>query len=169
MRSNIFRFSLAVIAITAWLFVAPSYANDAGAPVEEAAEVEAAPAATAPAAEVTIGDSVKDAVGQGKSIKDSFMSGNKREGVAGAILLLIFLWRRFASKLLIGKMSSYQVGLLTAGIAFATNLAAELMAVQFNWYTFVINGAVTAGEAMLFWEIVGQKALPKIFGKPKEA
>lgn len=164
---------LMIFALFAVLWAAPTFA-DVVAPPDEAAEVDAvvgagggggAGAIEAPVAdEPAVGESIKDAIDQGGAAKESFMEGRSREGVAGLITLLIFLWRRFAKGFVIGKVSSYTVGWISAVVALLANLAAELTVAQFSWPTFLVNSLVTAGEAMVMWELIGQKVLPKIFG-----
>jgi hypothetical protein len=107
-----------------------------------------------------------DRVSQAKSIWDAFKGGKLREGVAGVLVLLVFFWRRFGAKFLIGKLSTWQVGLVTVIAGLVLTIPEALTMEPFDWKAFVWSGLLTSAEGMLVWKTVGQKVLPKVFGDP---
>jgi len=154
------------------LLMAPqmTYAADAGAVDAQVAPASqpAVDAAVEPPTDTGPKD-VEEAVGTAKDAWNAFKGGKYREGIAACIMLLIFLWRRFAAKLVIGKLSTWQVGLVAALLGFLGSIPEALAADPWSWTTFLWAGLATSGEAMLFWKTLGQKVLPKVFGEaPKE-
>jgi len=115
---------------------------------------------------VSVGDSVLEATKQGRDAFAKFRDGNLREAMAGAITLLLFLWRRFASKLLVGRLNAWQTGLASAIIAFLAMLPVGLTDQKFAWGTFVIESLILSAESMFLWQMVGKKVLPAVFGTP---
>jgi len=164
--------ALTCLSLAGVVHAAPDAAKpevDAAVPAK-AVPAKAAPA-TAPAkAETKAGEptDVPEAVKTGTSIWADFKDGKYREAIAGCILMLLFLWRRFASKFIIGKLSMWQVGFVAVLLGFAGTIPEALATEPWNWKTFVWSGLATSGEAMLFWKTLGQKVLPKIFGKLAE-
>jgi hypothetical protein len=98
------------------------------------------------------------------SIWSAFRGGRYREAIAGAIVLLMFLWRRFGSKLLVGKLGDWGLTFVTALFGLLGSLPASLTASPFSWQAFVINALLTSGEAILFYQVLGKKLLPKVMG-----
>lgn len=115
---------------------------------------------------LSVGDSVIEATKQGKDVVSAFREGSLREAMAGAITLLLFLWRRFASKLLLGRLNAWQTGLVSAVVAFLAVLPVELSAAQFSWGNFVLQSLILSAESMFLWQMVGKQVLPKVFGTP---
>lgn len=99
-------------------------------------------------------------VEQVKSFWDAFKGGKYREGISGVIVLLMFLWREYAGKFIIGKLSTYQVGLVTVIIGFVGTIPEALTMEPFDWKVFVWSGLLTSAQAMLVWKTIGQKVLP---------
>lgn len=165
--------SLAV-ALPCLLFLAAGLAHAApdAAPVKPDATAPAVTDAAAPAsmptkiAEPPAPTNVPEAVATGKSAWSAFKDGKLREGIAGVLVLLIFAWRRFAAKFVIGKLSTYQVGLVTAVVGLVATIPEALAMEPFDWKVFVWSGLLTSAQAMLAWKLVGQKVLPKVFGAP---
>jgi hypothetical protein len=143
---------------------------DAKAPAK-AAPTKAAPTSKAPATKAAPGEpaDVPEAVKTGKNVWSDFKDGKYREAIAGCILMLLFLWRRFASKFIVGKLSTWQVGFVAVLLGFLGTIPEALAVEPWNWKTFLYSGLATSGEAILFWKTLGQKVLPKVFGEiPKE-
>lgn len=107
---------------------------------------------------------VPEAVKTGSRIWAAFKDGKYREAIAGVILLLLFLWRRFASRFIIGKLSTWQVGFVAVLLGFLGTIPEALAVEPWNWKVFLLSGLATSGEAILFWKTLGQKLLPKVFG-----
>jgi len=164
-----------VVALTCLLLISSaSYAApDAklmapDAAAAKLADAKAAPAsapATAPAAKPTEPKDVPEAVKTAGSIWSAFKGGRYREAIAGAILMLMFFWRRFGAKIIIGKLSTWQIGFVAVLLGFLGTIPEALATEPWSWKTFIWSGLATSGEAMLFWKTLGQKLLPKIFGK----
>jgi len=110
---------------------------------------------------------VPEAVATGTSVWTAFKGGKYREAIAGVLVLLLFLWRRFASKVIIGKLSTWQVGFVAVLLGFLGTIPEALATEPWNWKVFLWSGLATSGEAMLFWKTLGQKLLPKVFGEAK--
>jgi hypothetical protein len=139
-------------------------ATDGAIEVPVATAPEAAPASQ-PAADKKEGPaSVKEAIESGKGVVANFKGGKYREAVAGIIVLVIFLWRRFAAKLVIGKVSTWWVGFITLLLGYLGSIPEALTMDPFSWWTFVWSGLLTGAESMAFYLMLGKKLLPKIFG-----
>lgn len=161
-----------VVALTCLCLASASYAAPDAKPTKPDAAVEAktdaAPAAKAVPAKAAPAEpkDVPEAVKTGTKTWSAFKGGKYREAIAGCILMLLFLWRRFASKFIIGKLSTWQVGFVAVLLGFLGTIPEALAVEPWNWKTFLYSGLATSGEAMLFWKTLGQKVLPKIFGEP---
>jgi hypothetical protein len=107
---------------------------------------------------------VPEAIGKAKAIWAAFKGGKYREAVAGIIVILMFLWRRFASKLIIGKLSPWWVGFVTVLLGYVGSIPEALAADAFKWSAFIWSGLITSAEAMLFWQLIAKKAFPKLLG-----
>jgi hypothetical protein len=108
-----------------------------------------------------------------KSFWFAFKGGKYREGIAGVIVLLMFLWRRFFWKWItrpdfLWPMKPWAVGLITVGFGYLGSIPAALAGPDWNWWAFMIEGLLTSSEAMLFWQTLGKHALPKVFGPIKK-
>ena len=123
------------------------------------------PSTTQPSA----GDAALEAVKQGKTAWTAFKGGNYREGIAIVLTLVVFLWRRFLGRLLMDKLSPWATGFVTVLLAFLATIPEALTADPFVLGEFIMSALITSGEAMLLWQIVGKKVLPKVFGAPKKA
>lgn len=165
-----------VVALMCLSVAGASYAAPDAAPAKPDADVaakvdatktdvmpaaKAVPAKAAPAEPKDVPEAVKT----GKSIWTAFKGGKYREAIAGCILMLLFLWRRFASKFIIGKLSTWQVGFVAVLLGFLGTIPEALAMEPWNWKTFLWSGLATSGTAMVFWKTLGQKLLPKIFGE----
>jgi len=138
----------------------------ADASTADAVATDAKPAAKIPVkVSVEAPSDVPEAVEDAKSIFASFKGGKYREGIAGVIVVLLFLWRRFGAGFIIGKLSPWTVGLVTVALGFAGSVPEALMADPFGWKTFIWTGILTSAEAMLFWQMIGKRVLPKLFAK----
>jgi len=110
----------------------------------------------------------KEVVGQTPNpiqIYTSFKEGLYREGIAGCIVLLIFIWRRFVSQLVIGKLSPWWIGFVTVLLGYLGSIPAALQATPFEWGPFIWHGLIVSAEAMLCWQMLGKKLLPSLFGR----
>jgi hypothetical protein len=140
-------------------------------------DAEAKPATKAPSpeekaaapAESTGPKDIPAAVETAKSVFASFKGGKWRGAIAGCIMLLVFLWRRYLGKLIIGKLSSWWVGFVTVLLGYIASIPEALVAEPFGWWTFMWSGLATSAEAMLLWQMMGKRLLPKVFGKPESA
>lgn len=110
---------------------------------------------------------VEGAAKKAKNTWLAFKGGKYREGIAGLIVLLVYFWRRYGSKLVIGRLSPWWVGFVTVLFGYIGTLPEMLAAESFNWVNFIWAGLITSGQAMLFWQTVGKKVLPKVFGEVK--
>lgn len=110
---------------------------------------------------------VDQTVAAGKQFYDAIRGHRWREAAAVGLMMLIFLWRRFAAKLIIGKLSPWAVGFLTVLLGYLATIPQALTAQGFSWPAFIWGGLLTSSEAMLAWQMVGKKLLPKIFGDPQ--
>jgi hypothetical protein len=151
-------------------FSSPAQAQDATAAPKADAAVKADAAAKAPASQPTVKEptNVGEAVDTGKNIYHAFKGGKYREAVAAILMLLLFLWRRFASKFIIGKLSPWWVGFVAVLLGYIGSIPGALMAAKFSWLSFVWNGLLASAEAMLLWQLIGKKVLPKVFGEVKK-
>jgi len=163
-----------VVALTCLLLASSASAAPDAAPTKpdaavvvktDAKAVPASAPATAPAAKPTEPKDVPEAVKTAGSIWSAFKGGRFREAIAGVILILLFIWRRFGAKIIIGKLSTWQIGFVAVLLGFLGTIPEALAAEPWSWKTFLWSGLATSGEAMLFWKTLGQKLLPKIFGK----
>ena len=111
---------------------------------------------------------VPEAIGASKSLWSAFKGGKWREAIAGCLVLLLFLWRRFASKLIIGKLNPWWVGFVTVLMGYLGSIPEALSSGAFAWSTFIWSGLLTSGEAMLLWQMAGKRLLPKIFGSSEK-
>lgn len=107
---------------------------------------------------------IPSAVKTGKEIFSAFKGGKFREAIAGIIVLLLFLWRRFASKLIVGKLSPWWTGFVTMLLGYLGAIPEALAVEPWKWSTFIFTGLLTSAEAMLVWSMLGKKLLPKVFG-----
>jgi hypothetical protein len=105
---------------------------------------------------------LKAATSQGQSTFTAFKGGKYREAIAGLITLLLFVWRRFGSKLLIGKMGGWGVAWTAAAMGLLATIPEALATVPFSWWTFAWNALATSAEAIAFWELAGRAILPKL-------
>jgi hypothetical protein len=134
-----------------------------------------AASATQPAAKVPVKvkpeepEDVPEAVDDVKNIWADFKGGKYREAIAGIIVVLLFLWRRFAGKFILDKLSTWGVGLVAVILGYVGTIPEALTADPFNWKTFVWSGLLTSAEAMLFWQMLGKKILPKLWPKEEPA
>lgn len=162
-----------VVALACLLLMAgASFAVPDGAPPDSAstkvtpATMKAPASKAEPKPAASVPEDVPEAVKTGTSIWAAFKDGKYREAIAGCILMLLFLWRRFASKVIIGKLSTWQVGFVAVLLGFLGTVPEALAAEPWSWKVFFWSGLATSGEAMLFWKTLGQKILPKVFGEP---
>lgn len=100
---------------------------------------------------------VPEAVVTGKGIFKSFKDGKYREAVAGIILVLMFIWRRFLSSFVIGKLSKWWLGFITVLLSFLGTIPEALAAEPFKWYTFVWSACLMSAEAMFMWQMILKK------------
>jgi hypothetical protein len=105
-----------------------------------------------------------EALGKGKGVFQAFKGGKWREAIAGCLVLLLFLWRRFASKLVVGKLSPWWTGFLTVLLGYLSSIPEALSGGAWSWSTFILSGLLTSAEAMLMWQMIGKRLLPKVFG-----
>jgi hypothetical protein len=157
----------ALCVVLPLFFASPVFAADAATTAAPAAKVapttKAAPA-TQPAApavkKVVLGAklevpvTVDQAVDTGKGIIGNFAAKHVQAGIAGIICLFVFAWRRFLSGLLIGKIPSKFLPLVTMGVAFLAAIPQSLTVTPWSWKTFVWQGLITGAEAMMFWSAV---------------
>ena len=84
----------------------------------------------------------------------------------------MFIWRRFASGLLIGKISAKHLGWFTAALGVLAAIPASLATEPWSWGKFFADALLISGPAVLFWTTLGKTLLPKVFGalpaKPTE-
>lgn len=111
--------------------------------------------------------SVDDVLTQSTGVWSAFKGGKYREGIAGIIMVVVFIWRRFGSKFIIGKLSPWWVGFITVLCGYVGTIPEALSSDVFSWGQFFWAGLLTSGEAMLFWQTLGKKVLPKLFGESK--
>jgi hypothetical protein len=134
---------------------APKPKADASAKVTPKTDAAPAPDAKAtPTSAPAVPATVDEAVSTFQGIVRSFSSEHVRAGIAGCICLLVFLWRRFGEKFLIGKIPSRFLPLLTAGVAFLAALPIAIMVTPWCWKAFVWQGLVTSAEAAFFWGLI---------------
>lgn len=147
---------------------APVSKVDAAAPAKK---VDATPVAKTDAALVskpdaalatsqTIPVTVDEAVGTFQGIVKNFTSEHVRAGIAGIICLIVFLWRRFLSGLLIGKIPSKYLPLLTTGVAFLAALPIAIATDPWSWKTFLWQGLITGAESMALWSVIFKFIFP---------
>jgi len=145
---------IAVLVASSFVYAQPTPATTTAAP------------AVAPDTDATKGP--KEVVNDAKGIYQMFKDGKFREATAGIITLLLFLWRRFASKFVIGKIKdSWWLTFIAVLIGFLTTIPLALTATGFSWWTFLWEGLAVSAEAIAFWSILGKKVLPKVFGEVK--
>lgn len=179
-RSNNLCAMLALAALFSLPLVVPVQAQTDPAVEVGTVEVETdavtapAPAPTdsgvQPAVDLTSpGDSILKAVKQGQETYRLFSGGHWRLALASLITMLIFLWRRFASRLLVGKLGEWGMAFTTALVAFLATIPEALAMEPFTWTAFLMSGIATTGEAMAVWHLAGKKMLPKLFGAHKKA
>lgn len=162
--------ALSILACAFFLIVGLStyeaWAADAGA--SAGAAVAPAPAPTsAPAASTTAPaqpQTPEDIVSLVGLIGKLFKDGAYRPAVGAIITLLMFLWRRFGSGLLIGKIPTKHLGWITAAIGVVAALPAALAANPWSWSKFAVDALLISGPAVLFWTTLGKLLLPKVFG-----
>jgi hypothetical protein len=111
---------------------------------------------------------VPEALGTAKGIWTAFKGGKWRSGVAAIIVLLVFIWRRFLHTFIIGKVSSWWAGFIVVLLSYVGSVPEALAAEPFKWTVFVWSGLLTSAQAMLLWQMVGKKVLPKVFGEPEK-
>jgi hypothetical protein len=110
----------------------------------------------------------KTVISDGKSVFHAFKDGKYRTAIAILISMIIFFWRRFLSAFIIKKLSPWWVGFVTVFLGFVGTLPSMLASPAFSWSNFIWSGLLTSAEAMLFWQMIGKKALPKVFGELKQ-
>lgn len=98
-----------------------------------------------------------DVLKTGKGIWDAFKGGRYREAVALIIVMLMWVWRRFLSGLIIGKLSKWWLGLVTALLSFLGTIPGALLDSPFSWSSFIWTGLITSAEAMFLWQMVIKK------------
>lgn len=91
------------------------------------------------------------------NVFSDFKNHKWREAIAGAIVLIMFLWRRFGSIVLLDKLSSWWSGFFTVLLSLLGTLPEALAVPTFDWGNFVLNSLITSGEAMLLWQMVIKK------------
>jgi hypothetical protein len=101
-------------------------------------------------------------VAQVSAIVAAFKSEHVRAGIAGILCLLVWVWRRFASKLLIGKIPNKWLPLVMAGVAFLAAIPTTLAATPWSWSAFLWQGLITGAEAMAFWSVLFKFVLPSV-------
>lgn len=99
-------------------------------------------------------ESPEQAIDAAKSVFSGFKSGKYREAVAGIILLLVFVWRRFLGAFILNKLSGWWIGFVTVLLGFVGSIPEALMMDPFKWSTFIWSGLITSAEAMLMWQMV---------------
>lgn len=128
----------------------------------------AKPAAPAPAAPAAAPAADANPVEQVSAIVAAFKTEHVRAGIAGILCLLVWAWRRFASKLLIGKIPNKWLPLVTALVAFLAAIPTTLAATPWSWSTFLWQGLITGAEAMAFWSVLFKFVLPSVPEPKKE-
>jgi hypothetical protein len=165
MRSITITFLVCIAAATtfhAWASQDAKSATDAAVPAVDASAAVEAPTTT-PAEEKPVKDVVQDV----KDLVGAAKAGKWRTVVSLGLMILVWVWRRFLSKWILPKLSSWGVGLATVILGYVASIPAALAAEGFNWGTFVWAGLITSAEAMLLWQMIGKKVLPKMFGEAK--
>jgi len=161
---NILAILVIAIGITMMVSAVSNAAPDAQ-PSDAAAVDAAAPPSGGGSVEGPTEGPTTGPVGQVQGIWGAFKGGKYREAIGGIIALLVFLWRRYLGKLIIGKLSSWWVGFVTVLLGFLGSIPEALAADPFSWVTFVWSGLLTSASAMLVWQMAGKKLLPKVFGE----
>jgi hypothetical protein len=110
---------------------------------------------------------VPEAVEEVKSIWADFKGGKYREAMAGVVVVLLFLWRRFASRLIVGKLSKWWLAFVTMLLGYLGTIPEALTMDPFSWGKFVWTGLITGSEAMAIWFLIGKKILPNLFDEEK--
>ena len=144
---------LAVIAI-AIVFCIISLTSKGHSQTVSASQLSDAAASLAPPSQPT---DVPAAVGAATSAWKAFAAKHYREGVAFALLVVMFVWRRFLSRILIGRISTWWAGFFTVLGGFLATLPAALIVAPFSWPDFIMNSLISSGEAMVFWQVVLKK------------
>jgi hypothetical protein len=103
-----------------------------------------------------------------KTVVKNFKDGEIRLGIAGILMLLIFVWRRFIHDFVLNKTGKKWAPLVVAALGFVSSLIIELGNPVFSWRTFLLGGLFTSGAAVLFWSTLGKIVLPKVFGDTKK-
>ena len=80
----------------------------------------------------------------------------------------MFGWRRLGQKFLLSKMSTWWQGFMVLLVGYIGTIPEALATEPFSWWTFVWSGLITSAEAMLMWQLLGKKILPKVFGEEKK-
>jgi len=124
------------------------------APVMKAASVAVVEQPKLVAAPVTTATADPGVQGLWGKIKKAAKDHRYRELVALILTALMFIWRRFAFGFVMHRLSSKQIAWVTVVIAFLGTIPAQLMAANFSWGTFIWDGLVASGEAMLLWQAV---------------
>ncbi len=57
---------------------------------------------------------------------------------------------------------------MTVALGFLATIPEALAAPEFAVGGFIVSALVTSAEAMLMWQMVGKKVLPKVFGQPNQ-
>lgn len=109
---------------------------------------------------------VPEALGLGKQLLNFIKTGEGRSAVAAALMLLLFLWRRFAAGFVMGKFKDdkFALALIVAITGYLASIPMALTADGFSWLSFIWNGLATSGSAMALWLVIGKQVLPKVFG-----
>lgn len=152
-----------------------AWAADAGASAGAVAPAPAAPAAPAtqpaakpapakPASVPVEPATAEEAISLVGVIGKLFKDGAYRPAVGAIITLLMFIWRRFASGLLIGKVPAKHLGWFTAALGVLAAIPASLATEPWSWGKFFADALLISGPAVLFWTTLGKTLLPKVFG-----
>lgn len=129
-------------------------------------DAQAGDAQAAPKEKPKEPQSVDEAVQSGLGTVSAFKGGKYREAVASLIMLLMFLWRRLGAKFLADKLSGWQMTLVAGILGYVGSIPEALTLEPFSWWTFAWQGLITGSEAVMLWQILGKKLLPKMFGEP---
>ena len=131
----------------------------------EAPTVEAAPAAKAEAPAVAPAQdlSPQEVVALGKTILDAAKGGNWGLAVAGILMLLVWVMRKFFLK----KIPSSYMPWVAAGVGVAGAIAANLQAGQ-AWGGALMSGLMAGAAASGLYSLIGKKFLGTSSAPAKE-
>jgi hypothetical protein len=91
------------------------------------------------------------------SVFSAFKGHKYREAIAGVITILMFVWRKFGSSFLVGKLSTNWLRVIVVMFGLLGTLPAALAATTFGWQDFIVNSLITSAEAIAFWHVVLEK------------